>query len=63
MVKATMTRQQREVQELQLFRVRKSSHQLAKAAAAAAGVPLEEWASDALEAAAQRQMARAARKA
>lgn len=57
MVKATMTRQQREAAELQLFRVRKSSHQLAKAAAAAAGVSLEEWASDALEAAAQRQMA------
>jgi predicted HicB family RNase H-like nuclease len=56
-----MNRQQREAVELQLFRVRKSSHQLAKAAAAAVGVPLEIWASDALEAAAQRQMARAGR--
>ena len=55
----TLTRLEREAAELQLFRVRKQAHQLAKAAAAAAGVSLEDWASDALVRDARRQLNRA----
>lgn len=48
--------------DLQLFRVRREAHTLAKAAAASAGVTLEEWASAVLIAAARRQLDRSAAK-
>ena len=54
----TAPTRQEKMADLQLFRVRKAAHAQAKVAAAAAGVSLEDWASDALEREAARQLAR-----